>query len=313
MIPYLKLNIPNLEIGNNILIVGAGGGFDVYAGLPLAYTWMMNPPKFPVEIVLANYIAQRNPDFVLRETTETDYPQSEYQPKIADKIGVATHSYTVGRNGVQLVRKAYQEIVDKFSIDTIVMIDGGVDALMHGDEENSGTVLEDFIAILAASRINVPNKYLVCLGFGCEQEENLNHYRVLENIADLSKSGDFLGSCSLTRNMKCFEYYREQCENAWEEKRKSHIHTRIIPSVLGQFGDCTMHDIDAKVFGEVKRIEKSFLSPLKGIYWFFSLEGVVARNKFREILEPSSTFTDAMMLYRTNLPEVLRSKEVIPL
>jgi hypothetical protein len=309
----LKLNIPELKIGNNVLIIGAGGGFDVYAGLPLAYTWMMNPPKFPIEIVLANYFPQRNPDFVLRETEKDDYPQSEYQPKIAEQIGVATHSYTVGRHGVQLVRKAYQEIVDKFSIDTIILVDGGVDALMHGDEENSGTVLEDFIAILAASKINVPNKYLVCLGFGCEQEEELNHYRVLENIADLSKTGDFFGSCSLTRNMRAFEYYREQCENAWEGKRKSHIHTRIIPAVLGKFGDYSMYDdIDAKVFGEDQHIDKTFISPLKGIYWFFSLEGVVRRNNYREILEPSSTFTDAMILYRNNLPEKLRSKEVIP-
>jgi hypothetical protein len=118
-----KLNIPSLKIGNNVLIVGAGGGFDVYAGLPLAYEWMMNPPSFPIEIVLANYFPERNPEFILRETTEEDYPLSEYQPKVAERIGVATHCYTVGRHGVLNVRKALQEIVDKFHIDTIVVID----------------------------------------------------------------------------------------------------------------------------------------------------------------------------------------------
>lgn len=287
----------------------------MYAGLPLAYEWMMNPPSFPVEITLANYHDIRNPDFVLRETTEEDYPQSEYQYAVAEKIGVATHSYTIGRHGIQLVRDAYQEIVDKHSIDTIVLVDGGVDALMQGNEINYGTVLEDFIALLAVARIPVPNKYLVCLGFGCELEEELNHYRALENIANLSKTGDFLGSCALTRNMRCFEYYKKQCLDAWEEKRKSHIHTRIIPSIMGEFGNYQMYqDIDAKVFGETKKVEEAFISPLSSIYWFFSLEGVARANLYREILEPSRTFTDAMVLLRNQLPTTkFRSKQVIPL
>ncbi|MHA2428371.1 MAG: DUF1152 domain-containing protein [Candidatus Hermodarchaeia archaeon] len=319
MTKFSKLNIPSLELGSKILIAGAGGGFDVYAGLPLAYEWMMNPPTAEIadfQIVLANYYDKVHADFVYRPTEPEDYPLGNYSSRyVKDMYGVAHQCYTIGRHGVQLVREAYQEIVDKHNIDTIILIDGGVDALMRGDEANSGTILEDFISLLALGKVFVPNRYVVCLGFGCETEEKLNHYRVLENISTHCKVGDFLGSCAMTRNMKCFAYYKERCLEAWNDGRKSHTHTRIIPSVMGEFGNFQMYDdIDARIFGETVNATEAFISPLQSIYWWFSLEGVARANHYREILEPSRTFVDAKMMLKNTLPSVkFRSKEVLPL
>jgi len=314
----MHLNIPEVKIGSKILIAGAGGGFDVYAGLPLAYEWMMNPPGNTIadfEIVLATFYDKVDADFVYRPTEHEDYPLGYYSFNFVEQcVGVAHQCYTIGRHGVQLVREAYQEIVDKHKIDTIILIDAGVDILMKGDEDNHGTILEDFISLLALSKVFVPNRYVVCLGFGSETEEELNHYRVLENISHHCKIGDFLGSCTMTRNMGCFAYYQIKCMEAWENGRKSHIHTRIIPSVMGKFGNYQMYDdIDARVCGETVNATEAFISPLQSIYWWFSLEGVARANRYREILEPSRTFVDAKLMLQCKTRWKTRSKEEIPL
>jgi len=314
-----RLNIPNLEIGSKILIAGAGGGFDVYAGLPLAYSLFTNPaPKTfaELEIVFATFYDKVDADFLQRPTEQDDYPLGYYSYNFVETCaGVAHHCYTIGRHGVQLVRQAYQEIVDKHKIDTIILVDCGVDILMRGDEDNYGTILEDYVSLLALGKVFVPNRYVACLGFGCETEEDLNHYRVLENISNHCRVGDFLGACAMTRNMKCFDYYKDKCVNAWKDGRKSHTHTRIIPSVTGEFGNYQMYDdIDARLWGETVSADKAFVSPLQSIYWWFSLEGVARANHYREVLEPSRTFVDAKMMLKNTIPKVgMRSKEVLPL
>lgn len=188
------MNIPKLK-GNNFLIAGAGGGFDVYAGLPI----YLSLKSAGCNIILANY-SSTSKGFKVRNSIAEDYP--EYCLSLPP-------CYTFGRSGVLDVYEGYKEIVKTHQIDSIILIDGGVDSLMCGDEEFAGTILEDFISLASVDMLDVPNKYLVCLGFGCETEENLNHYRVLENIANLSKTGDFLGCCALTQKMLSFSFYKD--------------------------------------------------------------------------------------------------------
>jgi len=151
------------------------------------------------------------------------------------------------------------------------------------------------------------------LGFGVETEENLCHYHVLKNIATLAKQGRLYGSCSLTSDMEGFQKYKENCLEAWDNKRKSHIHTKIIPAVEGEFGDYHMYgDIDPKLL--VQESNEYFISPLMPIYWFFDLEGVVKENLLVKHLRNSSTFTDAMILFRQALPTLKRNpRKNIPL
>lgn len=54
------------------------------------------------------------------------------------------------------------------NIDTIILVDAGVDSIFRGDEECMGTYQEDALSLAAMSMVVVPNKYLVCsiLGSG---------------------------------------------------------------------------------------------------------------------------------------------------
>ena len=294
----MRLNIPNIE-GDNFLIAGAGGGFDVFGGLVLAYELFRRGKH----VTLASY-SVTSTGFIVRQSTKEDYPEGELDIQEIDV-------YTFGKNGSQLLKQGYEQIIDEKQIDCLILMDGGVDSLMHGDEAESGTLFEDTISLAAVSDIQI-NKYLVCLGFGSETEENLNHYRALENIAEIAKRGGFVGSCSLTSEMDCFKFYEHWCKTAWHEKRKSHIHTRIIPSVHGEFGNYQMYqEIESNV--NLASDNETFVSPLSNILWFFDLSTVIGLNQYVDKIKPTSTFVDAKMVFRNNLIQPTRDKRTIPL
>ena len=190
------MNIPNsqLDISSNIMLVGIGGRFDVFTGLPFVYHW---PDK---NFVLVN--SGPNDLFHVLPSATNNYPEGLIGPRknIIQK-------YTVGRHGYRFVKSAYDKIITDHNIDCILAIDGGVDSLAAGDEEDSGTILEDFIAIAAISDVTITNKILCCAGFGTETEENMNHFRILENMAAFAAAGSFLGSFSLTKNLPEFHEY----------------------------------------------------------------------------------------------------------
>src|SRR3972149_7419209 len=277
----VHINIPNFDF-NKVLFLGIGGGFDVFGAIPLA-------DRLKGDHFLASYGDKK--DFIVRKATTEDYPSyvlsEEYE-----------NVYVLGRNGVQLVKKGLQQILGLHpEIDTIIAIDGGVDSLMHGDEKNPGTILEDFIVMAAIDEISVKYKYLVCLGFGTEAEEGIEQTIVLKNISELSDH--LIGTCSLTKNTIEFQNYKKLCEKAWKYGRVSHIQSQIIAAVEGCFGNIEIDRVDSRLYGQP--LNKINISPIMSTYWFFDFKGVIEKNRVVNCLRPSSLFTDAMMLYRQYL------------
>lgn len=301
-----QLNIPGpiadrIAYSGGVMLAGIGGGYDICGGLPLFYEW-------PTLVkAMANYSSKSG--IFSRVAQPGDDP--EYL--LSTKVNVPV--YLIGREGVQTVRRGYEEILKKHQdkISTIFLIDGGVDSLMRGDETGGGTVLEDFISMSAIAQLDIPCKYLVCIGFGAETEEGVCHYRALENMAGIIKDGGFLGCCALTKNMDCFKSYDRTCRAVMKEsKRKSHIHSRIIPAVEGEFGNHLMYeDVDARVAGATN--DSVFVNPFMPIMWFFDFEVVARRNLLLNKLKLSGTFTDAKILYREFVEAATRrTDEKIP-
>jgi hypothetical protein len=296
------MNIPKtpLDSASNILLVGIGGGFDVFTGLPFVYHWKNK------NFVLANSSPSDLMHF--RQSTPNDYPEG-----LLSKEDNIKATYTVGRHGCKAVSQAYSKIIETHNIDCVLAIDGGVDSLAIGDEQDNGTILEDFVGLAALSDIKV-NKILCCAGFGTETEENMNHFRVLENMAKLASSNSFLGSFSLTKQMPEFSQYVNECESVWAEgRRKSHIQTKIISAANGRFNsDNQYSDVDPRL-SESTGI--CFISLLSSIYWMFDLDGVVAQNKAIKNIKKSNTFVDAKLLLKDFLKSEtnLRSHDPLPL
>ena len=304
----MKLNLPileQLENSQNILIAGAGGGFDIYLGLPIYFTLH----EMGKTVHLANYSFS---DFDLSERlmSETEkllenallgvrgelklpfpyFPEGYLAQWFKEEQGEALTVWMFKKTGAAPLVLAYTKLIEHLGIDAIVLVDGGVDSLMRGDEIAPGTLLEDSITLAAVDMVDVPLKILVCGGFGSEVEESVSHYHALENIAALAKEGAFWGSCALTPQMEAFQFYESACRYAWErpDHHKSHISTRVIPAVHGEFGNHHMYPPNTPAI---------FVSPIMSLYWFFDAHAVIQRNLIIDLLKPTNTTDEAFRLF----------------
>ncbi|WP_250031289.1 DUF1152 domain-containing protein [Paractinoplanes maris] len=200
-----------LAPARNVLIAGAGGGFDVYAGLPLAFALR----ESGVRVHLAN-LSFSELELVDREAWVSDHvvavrPKTAspdwYFPEGALSRWLAGHAqpstvYAFPPLGVQTLREAYRYLVDQLDIDAIVLVDGGTDILLRGDEDQLGSPVEDLASVAAVAGLDVPVKLVTCLGFGIDAYHGVNHVQVLENIAALDREGAYLGALSIPRTSK---------------------------------------------------------------------------------------------------------------
>ncbi len=246
----------------------------------------------------------------MRLAVAADHPEG----KLADAVG--TPVYVFGKAGFRTLRAGYEKVLKEHNIDTIILVDGGVDSLMRGDEEGCGTIFQDTISIGVVDSLDVPTKILACVGFGTETEEGVCHYRALENIAALTKDGGFLGACALTANMEAFQYYEEVCRKVFASPGlRSHVHTRIIPAVHGEFGQNAMHD-DADAVLDLLSDMPPFVSPLAPLYWFFDVEAVARRNLLISAFANTDTFAEVDVIHKELYPTLkakMRKSRIIPL
>jgi hypothetical protein len=203
---------------------------------------------------------------------------------------------------------AYQALVEHLHIDAILLVDGGVDSLMRGNEEGSGTLVEDSLSLAAVRGVDVPVKLLACIGFGTEVEESVCGYNALENMAALAKAGAFLGSCSLVPQMEVFQQFEAACRYVWEQPKhfQSHISTRIVPAVHGEFGQYHMYPYHERI--------PVCISPLMSLYWFFDATTVIKRNLLIDALLTCQTKVEAFRVVTSLIGQLkaLRPRRAIP-
>ena len=141
----MNLNLPIMDqIANckSILIAGMGGGFDIFCGLPIYFEL----EKRGLNVHLANYSFSYFDFFEGIQLTESLYGvkaggdlMSPYFPErylaewFRDKRGEEVTIWSFQKLGVRPLLENYRVLVKHLGIDAIILIDGGVDSLMHGD------------------------------------------------------------------------------------------------------------------------------------------------------------------------------------
>jgi hypothetical protein len=174
-------------------------------------------------------------------------------------------------------------------VDTIVLVDGGTDSLMRGDEDQLGTPAEDMASIAAVDSLDpkqVPRKLLVCLGFGIDAFHGVCHAHVLEAAADLVRAGGYLGAFSLTEDMPEVRKFREATEYvlARTQSRPSIVLTSILSALEGRYGD---HHSTDRTWGT-----ELFINPLMSLYWCFRLEQVAKRILYLDEIRDISGYAE---------------------
>jgi hypothetical protein len=200
-----------LRDARRVLVAGAGGGFDIYAGLPLALALRAAGKEvhlanlsfadlygLDLDVWLDHDVAAIRPDTAARG----DYFPEHTLARWLDDHGLPSTVYAFNRTGVQPLRAAYRALLAQLGgVDAIVLVDGGTDILMRGDESGLGTPEEDMASLAAVNGLaEVPHRLVACLGFGVDAYHGVNHTLVLENLAALERDGAYLGTFSLSRN-----------------------------------------------------------------------------------------------------------------
>lgn len=294
---------------DTVLLAGAGGGFDVYAALPL-YLWLR---KLGKTVHLANLsftnLAQcqgkRLGADVLVVDEHSQGPKGYFPERmLAQWLAQEGHRlpiYTFARSGVQTVAAAYRELEKTLRFDTLVLIDGGTDILMRGDEPSLGTPAEDIASLLAAHLLQgVERKFVLCIGFGIDTYHGVNHACALENIAALIEVGGYLGAWSLTAGTEEAAFYRSAVDFATgrDSDMPSIVNNSVAYATEGWFGDRHFTDRTAG--------SKLFLSPLMSLFWAFRLEALVSRLLYRDqVLNTREHFELSLAIerFRAGLPE----------
>ncbi len=276
-----------------VLIAGAGGGFDVYVGLPLFFSLTASGKK----VFLANLSftplrrsgAQRLSG-VLWRVDHTVQSSLSYFPECflsqwLERNGYASEVYAFDRVGVRPLRAAYAELARELELDGLLLVDGGTDILMRGDEAGLGTPVEDMTSLAATRRLPMP-KFVACLGFGIDAYHGVCHAHFLENVAALERAGGYLGAHSIQLSQPSVAMFRDAVGYAESRMpgRPSIVNGSVVSALEGRFGDFQRTDRT--------RGSQLFINPLMTIYWYFNLETVADRSLYLETLDETESALD---------------------
>ena len=308
-----------LKDSKTILLAGAGGGFDIYSGIPL----YLNLIKQGKKVILANFSFTRLSDKTSEKvfphlykirSGDSDLSGRNYFPERYLKLwlglqGLDTPIYGFARTGVQPLRDAYKFIIKEHNIDTVLLVDGGTDSLMFGDEDGLGTPQEDICSMAAVYRSGIKKQYLVSVGFGIDHYHGVSHFRFLENVATLAKEGRYLGLFQITKEMEEAQKYAEAVKFANEKMsgKESIVSNSIVSALEGEYGD---HHRSHRTRGSVL-----WINPLMTIYWCFNLRNVIRKIKYYDRIKDVNTigeFNGQLSQYRSEL-DILRDKKQIPI
>jgi hypothetical protein len=277
-----------------------GGGYDVFCGLPVYLELVRRGKKVHLASFSFSDIARfaggkRLTDTLVGVTPEYKgtviyFPELYLARWFREKCNEEVTIWCFHKTGVQPLLENYRVLAAYLEVDGIMLIDGGVDSLIRGDEASTGTLIEDAISLYVVNElVEIPVRIVGCLGFGAEK--NVAHAHVFENMARLTAVGGFLGTCSLTPRMESYQAYEEAVlyVQGMEHQDPSVISSSIISAVRGRYGD---YHLTEKTSGSCL-----WISPLMSIYWFFDLPTVAEHNLYLSQLKHTNTFMEAVHAY----------------
>lgn len=282
-----------LAASRRVLLAGAGGGFDVMSALPLALSLQALGKTVHLANLTFLYLGGSDAPRLapgLHEVRATSEGDPRYFPEKHLASWLAAHGHDarvwcLEKTGLGPLRDAYRTLASSLEVDAVVLVDGGTDILMRGDEAGLGTPAEDITSLLAVQALDVRTKLVACVGFGVDSFHGVCHAHFLENVAALARSSAFLGTFSLVPGAPEVDAWLDAV--AWVQSRtpgrESIVCASIADATRGEFGD---HHSLARTRESGKEL---FVNPLMSIVWGFELDAVAAHCLYARALETTTT------------------------
>jgi hypothetical protein len=300
----MKLNLPlfdRLSVSSVVLIAGMGGGYDVFCGIPIYHT--LRQAGFAVHLASYSLADVKNAkggislsDTLVGVRGESTITSSPYFPErhLAQFLSEVNNEkvivWSFHKTGVRPLIDNYQLLLDRLGVTDLILVDGGVDSLMRGDESKTGTLVEDTVSLVAANELkNLASRTVACLGMGAELD--IDYGAVFENIAALTRLGGFLGACALTPGMEAYKIYEQTVlfAQAQDSQDSSVINSSVISAVQGRYGNA---HLTTKTRGS-----KLWISPLMPLYWFFDVRVLARRSLLYDNFRRTDHFLEAYRAY----------------
>ena len=208
--------------------------------------------------------------------------------------------------GAKQLTAIYESIVKKHHIDAIVLVDGGTDSLMFGDEEQLGTPQEDSVSIAGVTGVrDVNTKLLVCLGFGVDSFHGVCHSHFLENTSSLITDGAFLGAFSVLKETREAQLYLSAYDYVKSRMIPSIVSSSVTDAIQGHFGN---YQSNPRTSGS-----ELYINPLMSMYWCYHLESVAKKMKHMDKLMKTQSIgevDEVIRKYRETLSEKRKPRQL---
>ena len=274
-----------LADARRVLLAGAGGGFDVMSALPLAFALQRMGKDVHLANLTFSYLGASDAPMVApgvyavsAETVSDEryFPERHLAVWLRSK-GCGDTIFTIEKTGVLGMSAAYRALHERLGFDALVLVDGGTDILMSGDEAGLGTPAEDITSLLGAHALDeVSTKLVVAIGFGVDAYHGVAHVDFLENVAALARDGGYLGAFSLLPSMPEVRDWLDAVRyvQTWTPGRESIVCASVADAVQGRFGD---HRSVARLRASDTEL---FINPLMSLVWTFDLDAVAKRCRY---------------------------------
>jgi hypothetical protein len=277
-----------------VLLCGCGGGFDFVHSLTL-YPELRRLGK---TVVIGSYsfgnpskIAGAVPVFsedgaTAVRVTAANVADAHYGPEVhvcsyLDAVYPASaphslYAYYARAFTVPTLTRLYRQFIADHSIDAIVLVDGGSDSLMVGDEEGLGDPVEDAVSVATvASLRGLKARVLIVVGLGTDRFNQVSDAASLRAVAELTRAGGFLGAVSLEPSAAGSLFYRGCLDYIYQRQQfRSVLAGTIDSAIQGWFG----RDAVPPVLEKRVQPGELFFWPLMAVLWGFDVEAVARRS-----------------------------------
>ena len=271
-----------------VLLAGCGGGYDVLGAIPLHHA--LTARGIAVELASLSFCYLNGLDGARQDAevpnlyavpgaaaTERAYCPEAWLARWLDAERGGSHAiWSFDKTGVRPLARAYRALVERLELDAIILVDGGIDAVLRGDETSLGTPSEDLASLAAATQLDVP-VLLACVGLSSELRDRIPHAQVFERIAELSREGGYAGAAALVAGQPATDAYVRAVAAVFagqQQQKRSHVHHVITAALRGEFGATAPH---------------VWLSPLASMYWVFDAAVVARTHRFLDGLRATDT------------------------
>lgn len=323
-----RLSDPSIK---TVMLCGCGGGFDFVHSLTL-YPELRRLGK---SIIIGSY-SFGDPEMITGDTevvfcesgviakrvTAASTPAPYYGPEVhvcsfldtqyPDSAPHFAYAYFARAFTVPLLTRFYERLIQTHSVDAIVVVDGGSDSLMAGDEEGLGDPIEDAVSVTTVAGLDdLKARVLISIGLGTDRFNHVSDAASLRAIAELTRMGGFLGCVGLEPTSRGFTFYRGCLEHIYERQGfRSVLAGTIVSATEGWFG----LEIPPVLSERVEQGEL-YLWPLMAMLWAFDTETVAQRSLMAGWIRECKTVSEcyrAVTVGRENLDSGLREVEDFP-